>query len=552
MSKLDWNPNPDCEYTHDYERIFHDIATGSLNRIRTYKNLILEDLYFIVQFVLAIPPHVDEIPFCNSKFVVEACKTIQNGPKDYTLDVWAREHFKSTIITIAETIQHALKYPDHSQAIFSYTSPVAKKFLFSIKEAFETKTILQECFPDIVWASPKSEAPIWSIDGGIILKRNTTRKEPTVSAWGLTEGMPTGLHFERRVYDDISTEDIATSYEMMEKVKLKFDSSQNLGTISGTHRVTGTYYDYNDPLMYIKDKVEMDEEDQSSKYPTYTYREKPATDNGARSGKPVFLTQKRLNALKNTKTFDCQQLLNPSPEDVRKLSSKFLQLIDRKDIPKKLVKFLVVDPAGDNKDGSGNSWAIGVVGFKPELDDLGLSECYIIDLLIAPLREEEAPDEIASMFTLNGFIDKVGIEKVSQSSTELHVKNALAKKGRVINEESGRLVILRPAGRNKKKRISNYLAWPLYNSKIYINKSIRNVYIDRLKSEMDRFPAWEDDGIDMLSYSYEMASDYHDVWIYNDPNQQVLDLINASNPRNYDPLHRDNVVNFDPLRRAAS
>ncbi|PIW33319.1 MAG: hypothetical protein COW28_04135, partial [bacterium (Candidatus Ratteibacteria) CG15_BIG_FIL_POST_REV_8_21_14_020_41_12] len=64
-----------------------------------------------------------------------------------------------------------------------------------------------KAFPDVVWRNPKRDAPLWSLDEGLVFKRKTNRKEPTISAWGLTEGMPTGLHFERRVYDDIVTED---------------------------------------------------------------------------------------------------------------------------------------------------------------------------------------------------------------------------------------------------------------------------------------------------------------------------------------------------------
>jgi len=48
---------------------------------------------------------------------------------------------------------------------------------------------------------------------------------------------------------------------MMEKVKNKFDSSQNLGTETGVHRVVGTYYHHLDPLTHVRDiKDPMDDD----------------------------------------------------------------------------------------------------------------------------------------------------------------------------------------------------------------------------------------------------------------------------------------------------
>ena len=139
-----------------------------------------------------------------------------------------------------------------------------------------------------MWEDCEKEAPLWSLDEGIILNRTTNRKEPTIGAYGLIEGMPTALHFERRIYDDIVTQDIGDSVDEMEKVKRRFDNSQNLKTLTtGLHRVVGTYYHHNDPLVYIKGKQTFDG------VPRYAVRFKPATHNGEANGRPVLMSQDR-------------------------------------------------------------------------------------------------------------------------------------------------------------------------------------------------------------------------------------------------------------------
>lgn len=494
----------DCVYKYDYGKIAEKIASGEWPEIDNYRALILDDLFFIVRFVLKVPEKL-----ANHPFVVQACQDVENGPQDYTLDVWAREHFKSTIITTAETIQFCLKHPDESTGIFSYVRPVAKKFLFTIKETFQNERILSHCFPDIVWEDCEKQAPLWSLDEGLILKRGSSRKEPNVSAWGLVEGMPTGFHFERRVYDDISTEDMAESPDMMDKVKTKFDSSQNLGTDTGHHRVIGTYYHHDDPLIFIKGKKVLGSDESK-----YHLRFRPATDDGTINGAPVYLSQRRLEDLKSTRTFNCQQLLDPSPLSDMKLNPDYFLPIERRLIPKDVYRFMLIDQAGDLdsalKKTGGDPWAVGVVAVEPFSDDIGQSRVFLEDLWIEPSSESEAIDQIVRMYLKAGMIMKLGIEKVGISTTHLHVANALKAYGRFISfEPGGNGVLLRPAGRNKRKMIESALGWPMTNGKLFYSQSCPTNYIERIKMEMRNFPVWHDDGINMLAYLYDVLKDYY-------------------------------------------
>ena len=501
-----FTPIPGVQYKHDYVQAAKNIATGKWDDRATYRALILNDLFFIVQFILKIPPKV-----ANHPFVIQMCREVEEGPVDFTLDVWAREHFKSSIITIAETIQYTLANPEKVTAIFSYVRPVAKLFLGSIKDVFQKEKILSACFPDVVYEDCEKEATLWSLDGGLILRRSSTRKEPNVSAWGLTEGMPTGGHYERRVYDDISTQDMADSVDMMEKVKDKFDSSQNLGTSEGSHRVVGTYYHHNDALVYIRGKKDLEGN------PKYHYRLKPGSHDGTGAGRPVYVSQKRWDDLKLTRSFNCQQLCDPSPTTDQKLNPDFLLPIERRMIPKNVYRFMLVDQAGDlatAKIQSGpslDSWAFGVVGVEPFTDDIGQSKVFIEDLMIAPMSESEAIDAIVRMYLNAGMIMKLGVEKVGLSSTHIHIQKALQAYGRHITFEpdgSGNGILLLPLGQGtkgggwKKKMIESALSWPLNNGKIFYSTAVPMNYIERLKLEMKNFPVWHDDGMNMLAYLF--------------------------------------------------
>ena len=86
---------------------------------------------------------------CDNDWVRERCIEVQADPDGY-LDLWAREHYKSTIITFGLTIQNILNDPEITIGIFSHTRPIAKAFLKQIKREFETNDTLKGWFPDIL------------------------------------------------------------------------------------------------------------------------------------------------------------------------------------------------------------------------------------------------------------------------------------------------------------------------------------------------------------------------------------------------------------------
>lgn len=512
VNGMKFQARSDCKYRYNYYKIFDRIERANKmtaeerkanpleNEVNLLRNLMQEDLFFFVYFAM-------KNPLANHPFIVEACYEIQEETGD-SLEVWARDHLKTTIISAGRTCQKILNDPEKRIGIFSATRPLAVKIQSLIKSLFESSFLIS-CFPDILFKDPQREASKWSEapEGGLIVKRKGFYKEPTVSAWGLIEGQPIGYHFTDMICDDIVTQDLQTP-DIIQKVIDNFDMAENLGTRDRQITVVGTFYRHDDPLVYIMNKV-----DPLTNEKMFKTRKKPATVDGTFNGAAVFLPEKSLAKKRagQVHIFYCQQLLDPTPRGREKLNRDHLVVVSKRELPGRLYKFMVIDGASDvgrRVDRAADSWALGVFGVEPYRDDSGLSRVYIMDLLIEPMDLLSAQKAAVDMYTRNGRILKLGVEKVGLSTTEIHICNALKARGKHVSLEHGNLQILKPGGRTKEYRIESAISWPLKNSKIHILDSVPASQRERLCLELEKFPAWKDDGLDIVSYVYDIIKDY--------------------------------------------
>lgn len=280
-------------------------------------------------------------------------REVETNPDGY-LDLWAREHYKSTVITFAGVIQEILRNPEITTGIFSFNKPTARKFLRQIKFEFESNEKLKTLYSDILWADPKKESPRWSEDNGIVVKRNGNPKEATVEGHGLVDGQPTGAHFLLRIYDDVVTLESVTSPEMIKKTTEAWSLSDNLGARGETGHSrawhVGTRYHFGDTYQAMLDMKAV------------IPRIYAATDNGLPDGNPVFLPRDVWEDKKRkqvSSVLAAQMLQNPAAGQNALFKKEWLRFQDVR--PSTLNVYITVDPASSRKKGSDRT-AMAVIG----------------------------------------------------------------------------------------------------------------------------------------------------------------------------------------------
>lgn len=403
-----FEPIASANYRYDYLDIFRSIARGRIPKIPTYRQLCQDDLFFLLYFGL-------EREDINHRFLVDCIREAEADHAD-TLDLWAREHYKSTIFTYGIPIQDLINNPEERIGIFSHTRPIAKGFLRQIKHTLESDVPVRRWFPEIFWKNPKSQAPKWSEDDGLIVKRKGHPKESSIEAWGLVDGQPTSKHFTIRIYDDVVTEDGVGTPAMIQKTLRAYELSQSLGTGKGQKRVVGTHYHFADLYAHLKNSAERFEihgrpdPERVKVTRGYKVRVKPATRDGSSMGEPVFLSQERLDELRREQrgyVFSCQQLLSPIEDESRKFRLEWIRRY--KQLPDHLNKYIICDPANEKQKGS-DFTVVACIGIDAARNR------FLLDLVRAQLNLGERWKALRDIYIRNMPIEMVGYEKYGKDA----------------------------------------------------------------------------------------------------------------------------------------
>lgn len=355
-----------------------------------------EDLFFLCYFVLDLP--------VNHPFLLARINEVQKK-SHMTIDLWAREHWKSTILTFALTIFEFLRNKEERTCIFSHTRSLAKSHLRRIKQALESNELLLEANPDVFYRYPKSDAPKWSEDEGLYVKRFKTYNEASLEAWGLIDGMPTGKHYTRRIYDDIITEKSVNTPAQVQKATDMFRLSENLGARGGRKRVIGTRYSHRDTYEEIM------------KNHRWNVRTFPAEiDEKGKfkiGGKPVYLTREELNNKFDEMgeyIYSAQMGQDPRARSNQQFVINYLRFWDRPDqIPKRCNKYLIVDPASEKKKDSDST--------TMQVWEVDSMRCYwLVDMVRDKLNLGQRWTKMRDLVMKHQITNPVGYEKYGKDS----------------------------------------------------------------------------------------------------------------------------------------
>lgn len=156
-----------------------------------------------------------------------------------------RGHLKSTLVTVAWTIQKILKEPNIRVLIANQVWDMSRAFLREIKAQLVSSQ-LKYLFGDFV--SPK-----WNDDMIIVKQRTKALKEPTILTTGV-EAETTGGHFDLIILDDLTGLQNSNTPEQREKAKRFRRSMINLLEPGGTLMEIGTRWHLDDTFSVIFEK----------------------------------------------------------------------------------------------------------------------------------------------------------------------------------------------------------------------------------------------------------------------------------------------------------
>lgn len=358
----------------DVEKYHEAISRMSQERKRKGKDewllwrrsMVKTDLYYLLVYEAGFDFMVqsetdDEIIY--RPWIFNRCQEVQYDP-DFHVDIWARGHFKSTIITIGKTVQDILINPEISIAIFSYSAPSAQAFVSLVRSILERPN-MKELFPDVIPEEPskgKYKAVsngkeyyvrfTWTNSEFTVKRKNTARKEATLSGWGLINSMPTGKHFDILVYDDVVTPLSIVTQSQNEKTFQRWQDSLNTGSGENTKiRIIGTFYSNRDTYYYILNPSESPDgsSGDGKAKSLYSLRRYPCRDS---KGNAVLYTDEYLRNKESMMVgyvYATQMECNPQHGDgMRFLEEWIPERISQKELLQNKEKYnfyLLVDPA---------------------------------------------------------------------------------------------------------------------------------------------------------------------------------------------------------------
>jgi len=169
---------------------------------RAIRERALTDLFFFAGVVLGyvdLFPYEERTHLLLTRFLERRTGAPEIDEAPMQLALWPRTTGKSSIGTIARSLQLACRNPNTAILIANEKALTAQDFLATIKGHIERNELLRALFPEIV--PPDLNDTTWS-GSRATLARTTNRPEPTFDTIG-AGGTVIGKHYDHIIVDDI-------------------------------------------------------------------------------------------------------------------------------------------------------------------------------------------------------------------------------------------------------------------------------------------------------------------------------------------------------------
>jgi predicted phage terminase large subunit-like protein len=191
-----------------------------------------------------------------------------NGYKPFIPNMWdlegsrerliliPRNHLKTSVATIAHTIQWIINYPDVRILLSSGTGDQVKGFLRAIKEHFQTNETFRYFYPEFV-PHGKAVKEFGNQEMFTVPCRRLIRPEPTVNTLSVGS-VVAGAHYDVIKHDDMVDKENCRTPEQIQTVKNHYGmldpllqrveptDTRRASQCRGWTDVIGTRYDYSD------------------------------------------------------------------------------------------------------------------------------------------------------------------------------------------------------------------------------------------------------------------------------------------------------------------
>jgi len=300
----------------------------------TKRTLAQHDLYYLIHNILGYKD--------TTTWHRRLCNSITKYRDDWQLHLHPRGHFKSTVITVGESIQDLLINPNDTNLIVNAVLGKAKAFLREIKSHFQKNEVLLDLFPEyrIEHKTQLGTGESWTCPA----RTNHWIREGSIEVTGVDQAV-VSAHYEKLTMDDIVNNlNVATS-ALREKLKAKFSEYLSLLNPPGRVRMVGTRWHYHDLYGYMLERLSKEHEEE---FDFKIFRSAALID-----GIPIFPERfsheylNRLRAAQGAYIFSCQYLNDPKPNEDKIFDYRQVNFTKFPKVPKgtRLLKFTCCDPA---------------------------------------------------------------------------------------------------------------------------------------------------------------------------------------------------------------